>query len=130
MTAPAEALEFFTSNHRAVLVTRRRDGRLQTSPIACATDGDHVLISVTQDRAKTGNVRRDPRVTLCGLVDGWYGSWVQLDGTAEVIDLPEAMDGLVRLYRSIQGEHPDWDDYRSAMARDRRCLLRITPDPA
>jgi PPOX class probable F420-dependent enzyme len=124
-----EALAYFTSNHHAVLITRRRDGRLQTSPIVCATDGGDVTISVTQDRAKTRNVRRDPRVTLCGLPDGFFGAWVQLDGTAEVVDLPDAMDGLVRLYRAVSGEHPDWDDYRAAMTRDGRCLLRITPDP-
>ena len=94
----------------------------------CATDGDQVVISVTQDRAKTRNVRRDPRVTLCGLSDAFFGAWVQLDGTAEVVDLPDAMDGLVRLYRSVSGEHPDWDEYRAAMTSDGRCLIRITPD--
>jgi len=130
VTTTAELLAHFSSNHRAVLVTRRRDGRLQTSPVVCATDGGQVVVSVTQDRAKTRNVRRDPRVTLCGLPDGFFGRWVQLDGSAEVVDLPEAMDGLERLYRSVQGEHPDWDEFRAAMARDRRCLLRITPDPA
>jgi PPOX class probable F420-dependent enzyme len=123
-------LDHFREQHHAVLVTRRQDGRLQTSPIVCATDGDVVLISVTQDRAKTRNVRRDPRVTLCGLPDAFFGAWVQLDGTAEVVDLPEAMDGLVALYRHVSGEHPDWDEYRAAMERDHRCLLRITPDPA
>ena len=122
-------LDHFRTNHHAVLVTRRRDGRLQTSPIVCATVDDVVLISVTQDRAKTRNVRRDPRVTLCGLPDEFFGSWVQLDGTAEVVDLPEAMDGLVALYRQVSGEHPDWDEYRAAMERDRRCLLRVTPSP-
>jgi PPOX class probable F420-dependent enzyme len=128
VTTAAEVVEYFGAHHRAVLVTRRRDGRLQTSPIVCAADAGQVIISVTQDRAKTRNIRRDPRVTLCGLPDEFFGAWVQLDGTAEVIDLPEAMDGLVALYRHVQGEHPDWDEFRAAMARDRRCLLRITPD--
>jgi PPOX class probable F420-dependent enzyme len=130
MSTPAEAIEHFAAHHRAVLVTRRRDGRLQTSPIVCAADGGHVIVSVTQDRAKTRNLRRDPRVVLCGLPDEFFGAWVQLDGTAEVVDLPEAMDGLVALYRHVQGEHPDWDEFRAAMERDHRCLLRITPDPA
>jgi PPOX class probable F420-dependent enzyme len=129
VTTTAEQLEYFRNHHRGVLITRRQDGRLQTSPINCATDGDQVAISVTQDRAKTRNVRRDPHVTLVGLPDEFYGEWVQLDGTAEVVDLPDAMEGLVRLYRSVNGEHPDWDDYRAAMVRDQRCLLLITPTP-
>jgi PPOX class probable F420-dependent enzyme len=124
-----EKLEYLQSHHHAVLVTRRADGRLQTSPIVCGVADRQVVISVTEDRAKTRNARRDPRVTLCAMSDEFYGPWVQLDGTAEVVDLPEAMDGLVELYRSISGEHPDWDEYRAAMVADRRCLLRITPEP-
>jgi PPOX class probable F420-dependent enzyme len=121
---------FLADHHRAVLITRRAGGeRLQTSPIVCALDADgKVAISVTQDRAKTKNVRRDPRVTLTVLSDGFFGEWHQVDGTAEVVDLPEAMDGLVELYRTISGEHDDWDDYRAAMERDQRCLIRITID--
>ncbi len=124
-----EKLEYLHSHHHAVLVTRRADGRLQTSPIVCGVAGSQVVISVTGDRAKTRNARRDPRVTLCAMSDEFFGPWVQVDGTAEVVDLPEAMDGLVELYRSISGEHPDWDDYRAAMIADGRCLLRITPEP-
>jgi PPOX class probable F420-dependent enzyme len=124
-----EKLEYLQSHHHAVLVTRRADGRLQTSPIVCGVADGQVVISVTRDRAKTRNARRDPRVTLCAISDEFYGPWVQVDGTAEVVDLPEAMDGLVELYRSISGEHPDWDEYRAAMVADGRCLLRITPEP-
>jgi PPOX class probable F420-dependent enzyme len=127
---PDEQLAFVAEHHRAVLITRRQDGRLQSSPIACGVIDGHVAISVTQDRAKTRNIRRDPRVSLCVLSDEWYGPWTQIDGTAEVVDLPEAMDGLVALYRNVAGEHQDWDDYRAAMERDRRCLIRITPDPS
>ena len=87
-----------------------------------------MVVSVTTDRAKTKNLRRDPRATLCVLSDGFFGPWVQIDGRTEVVDLPDAMDGLVDLYRSVQGEHPDWDDFRAAMERDHRCLLRITID--
>jgi PPOX class probable F420-dependent enzyme len=126
---PDEQLAFVAEHHRAVLITRRQDGRLQSSPIACGVVDGHAAISVTQDRAKTRNIRRDPRVSVCVLSDEWYGPWTQIDGTAEVVDLPEAMDGLVALYRSVAGEHPDWDDYRAAMERDGRCLIRITPDP-
>jgi PPOX class probable F420-dependent enzyme len=124
-----EALAFVRENHRAVLVTRRRDDRLQTSPIVCGVDDDgHVVISVTDDRAKTKNVRRDPRVTLCVFNDEFFGEWRQIDGTAEIVDMPEALTGLKDLYRQVAGEHPDWDDYERAMIADRRVLLRITPD--
>jgi PPOX class probable F420-dependent enzyme len=128
MTAD-EKLAFVRDHHRAVLVTSRKGGRLQTSPIVCGVDDDgHVVISVTEDRAKTKNVRRDPRVALCVLSDGFFGEWLQIDGTADIVPMPQALDGLKDLYRQISGEHPDWDDYERAMIEDRRVLLRITPD--
>jgi PPOX class probable F420-dependent enzyme len=121
--------EFVRNNHRAVLVTRRADGRLQTSPIVCGLHDDgRVAISVTEDRAKTKNLQRDARATLCVMNNGFFGDWVQIDGTAEVVPTAEAIDGLVALYRQIGGEHPDWDDYRAAMVRDRRVLLLISID--
>jgi PPOX class probable F420-dependent enzyme len=124
----SDKLQFVRENHRAVLVTRRRDDRLQSSPIVCGVDDDgHVVISVTEDRAKTNNARRDPRVTLCVLNDGFFGPWVQIDGTAEIVPMPDALPGLRDLYRQVAGEHPDWDDYDRAMVNDRRVLLRITP---
>jgi PPOX class probable F420-dependent enzyme len=124
-----EKRAFVREHHRAILVTRRGDGRLQTSPIMCGIDDQgRVIVSVTQDRAKTRNLRRDPRATLCVMSDDFYGAWVQVDGTAEIVDLPEAMDGLIALYRQVAGEHPDWDDFRRAMVEDRRCLLRVTLD--
>ena len=79
---------------------------------------------------KVKNLRRDPAAVLCVLSDGFFGPWVQVEGTVEVVPLPEAMDGLVDYYRRLSGEHPDWDDYRAAMARDRRCLIRIQIDRA
>lgn len=123
---PEETREFIRSNHRAVLVTRRANGALQSSPIVCgvADDGD-VIISVTQGRAKTRNLRRDPRATLLVLTDAFFGNWVQVDGDARIVDLPEAMDLLVSLYRQVSGEHPDWAEYEAAMARDQRCIIRI-----
>jgi PPOX class probable F420-dependent enzyme len=124
-----EKLEFLRDNHRAVLVTHRRDGRLQTSPIVVGVDGDgHAIVSVTEDRAKTKNVRRDPRVSLCVFNDGFFGPWVQIDGTAEIVPMPDALNGLKDLYRQVAGEHPDWDEYERAMVDDRRVLLRISPD--
>lgn len=102
---------------------------MQSSPIVCAADATgHVCISVTAERAKTKNLRRDPRATLCVLPDDFFGQWVQIDGTAEIVDVPDAMDGLIELYRAVQGEHPDWDEFRAAMESDHRCLVRITVD--
>ncbi len=125
----SDKLEFVRENHHAVLVTRRKDGRVQTSPIACGVDDEgHVVISVTEDRAKTKNVRRDPRVALCVLNDGFFGAWLQIDGEAEIVPMPAALPGLKGLYRQVAGEHPDWDEYEQAMVDDRRVLLRITPD--
>jgi PPOX class probable F420-dependent enzyme len=120
---------FVRDNHRAVLVTRRADGRVQTSPIVCGVHGDgRIAISVTDDRAKTKNLRRDARATLCVLNDGFFGEWTQIDGTAEIIPMPAALEGLKALYRQVAGEHPDWDDYAAAMERDRRVLLLISID--
>jgi hypothetical protein len=73
------------------------------------------------------NLRRNREASLLVLSDDWNGPWVQVDGTAEVLDLPEALEPLVDYYRSISGEHPDWDDYRAAMQRQGKVLIRITP---
>jgi len=125
----AEKLAFIRENHRAVLVTHRKDDRLQTSPIVCGVDDEgHVAISVTQGRAKTKNVLRDPRVSLCVFNDGFFGPWVQIDGVAKILPMPDAMQGLKDLYRQVAGEHPDWDEYEAAMLNDRRVLMRITPN--
>jgi PPOX class probable F420-dependent enzyme len=109
-----------------VLATIRRDGSPQLSPVAVGVD-EHgaVVVSTRQTAVKTKNVRRNPKVSLCVLSEGFYGDFVQLEGTAEIVEGPEALDGLVEYYRSISGEHPDWDDYRAAMVRDQRVLLRI-----
>ena len=127
----AIAREFVRSNHRAVLATFRKDGRPQLSPITCAVDRDgSVVVSSRETAIKTTNVRRDPRVSLCVMNEGFFGEWVQIDGRAEVVSMPEAIEPLVEYYRAVSGEHPDWDDYRAAMARDRRVILRITPERA
>ena len=122
----AAVLDFLRPRHRALLGTRRADGSPQLSPVTCGVSGDRVVISTYPGRAKTVNARRDPRVSLCVLSDDWDGPWVQVDGTAEVLDMPEALDGLVDYYRCISGEHPDWDDYRAAMARQDKSLIRVT----
>jgi PPOX class probable F420-dependent enzyme len=119
------ARAFIREHHRGVLVTRRKDGSPQMSPVACNVDGDGMVVVSTRETAiKTKNVRRDPRVSLCVLSDG-FGDWIQVDGAATVVSLPEAMEPLVEYYRTTAGEHPDWDDYRAAMERERRVLLRI-----
>jgi len=120
-------LGFVRPRHRGVLVTRRADGSSQLSPVTCGLDTDgRIVVSTYPGRAKTHNARRDPRVSICLLSDEWDGPYVQLDGTAEVLDMPAALDGLVDYYRCISGEHPDWDDYRAAMRRQGKSLLRIT----
>ena len=122
-----EALEFIATDHQAVLATLKADGTPQLTPVTVGVDDDgHAVISTRQAAYKVRNVRRDPRVWLCVLPDGFFGKWVQIEGTAEILELPEAMEPLVDYYRRISGEHPDWDDYRAAMERDRRVLLRIT----
>lgn len=127
----AEALRFVREHHRGVLVTHRGDGTLQTSPVGAGVDEeDRIVISSRETAYKVRNLRRDPRATLCMFTDRWYGEWVQIDGTADIQSLPEAMEPLVSYYRGIAGEHPDWDDYRAAMERDRRLLIRITPQRA
>lgn len=122
-----EAIGYVRSNHHAVIATIKKDGSPQLSPVTAGVDAaGRVVISTRQTAYKVRNVRRDPRVWLCAFPDGFYGRWVQLDGTAEIVELPEAMDGLVAYYREISGEHQDWDDYRAAMVRDQRLLLAVT----
>jgi PPOX class probable F420-dependent enzyme len=120
------AREFITANRQGVLTTLRRDGRPQMSPVTAGIDeAGRVMISVTEDRAKTRNARRDPRVALCAFTDGFYGPWAQVEGEAEFADGPDGIDALVDYYRRLSGEHKDWDEYRRAMVRDHRVLLRF-----
>lgn len=122
-----QAREFLRANHRAVLATARGDGRPQLSPVTCGVDDAGLVVISTRETAiKTRNLRRNPAASLCVFTDGFFGQWVQVDGTAEIISLPAAMDLLVDYYRRISGEHPDWADYREAMIRERRCVARIT----
>ncbi|QKV71408.1 PPOX class F420-dependent oxidoreductase [Streptomyces harbinensis] len=121
-------LDFVRPRHRAILLTRRADGSPQGSPLTCGVDDEgRIVVSTYPERAKTRNARRDERVSLIVLSDEWNGPWVQIDGTAEVLDLPEALEPLVTYYRNIAGEHPDWDEYREAMTRQGKSLIRITP---
>jgi PPOX class probable F420-dependent enzyme len=121
------AADFMRAHHRAVLATSRSDGRPQLSPVTCTVDDENrVLISTRETALKTRNLRRRPQASLCVFTDNFFGEWVQAEGDVEIIPLPDAMDLLVEYYRSISGEHPDWDDYRAAMVRDQRVIVRIT----
>ena len=123
------ALEFLRANPRGVLATYRRDGQAQMSPVMAAVDAEfRVVISTREGAMKTLNLRRNPRAALCALSQGFYGEWHTVEGNVEIVSLPEAMEPLVDYYRRVSGEHPDWQDYREAMARERRVLLRITVD--
>ena len=122
-----ELLAFLRPRHRALLMTRRADGEPQLSPVTCGVDAEgRVVVATYPQRAKVVNARRDPRVSLCVLSDDFDGPWVQVDGSAEVLDLPEALEPLVEYYRAISGEHPDWDEYRAAMQRQGKALVRVT----
>lgn len=123
----AQLLEFLRERHRAVLVTRRADGTPQMSPVSAGVDPQgRVVVATYPQRAKVVNARRDERVSLCFLSEDWNDAWVQVDGVAEVVQGPEALDAFVDYYRSISGEHPDWADYRAAMVRQGKVLLRVT----
>jgi PPOX class probable F420-dependent enzyme len=109
------------------MVTFHPDGRPQTSPVTCGVDdAGRVIVSTRETAAKARNLRADPRVLLCVFTDAFFGDWVQIEGEAQIVHLPEAMEPLVEYYRGVSGEHPDWDDYRAAMERDRRVLVRVT----
>lgn len=124
-----ELLEFIGPRHHAIVITARADGRPQASPVTCGVDGEgRIVIATYPERAKARNARRDPaRVSVLFLSDDFGGPWVQVDGTAEVLDVPEAVEPLVDYYRSISGEHPDWAEYREAMVKQAKSLLRVTP---
>lgn len=122
-----QLLEFVRPRHRAVLITHKRSGGLQISPVTSGVDEEgRIVISTYPQRAKATNVRRDPSVSVCVLSDDFNGAYVQIDGTAEVLDMPDALEPLVEYFRCISGEHPDWDEYREAMRKQNKSLIRIT----
>jgi PPOX class probable F420-dependent enzyme len=124
-----ELLEFVRPRHRALIITTRADGRPQASPVTCGVDdAGRVVISTYPERAKTRNAKRDPRVSVVVVSDEWNGPWVQIDGTAEVLDTPDSVEPLVEYFRNISGEHPDWDEYRAAMVEQGKSLIRVTPE--
>jgi PPOX class probable F420-dependent enzyme len=120
-----DGLEYVRSNSRAVILTTRRDGRPAMAPVTVAVVDDTIVMSTRETAYKVGHLRRDPHTSLCVFPDKWLGRWVQLNCRAEVASLPDAMETLVEYYRTLRGEHPDWDDYRRAMADDQRCIVRF-----
>ena len=124
-----EALDFLREHHAGVLATIRSDGHPQLSPVlGTVDDRGRLVISTREPTAKVRNLRRERWASYCGFTDRFFGPWVQVEGPVEIIPLPAALEPLVAYYRSISGEHPDWDDYRRAMERDRRVLVAITPE--
>jgi PPOX class probable F420-dependent enzyme len=128
---PSEALRFLEGHHRGVMSTLRVDGRPQLSPVLCATDSaGRVVVSTRQGSAKVRNLRRNPWIGVCVLSDTFFGRWIYVEGSADIVELPEAMEPLVDYYRRISGEHEDWDDYRNAMRSEGRLLVRFTIERA
>ena len=124
----AGLLEFVRPRHRVLLGTTRSDGTTQLSPVTAGVDAaGRIVVSTYPERAKVANLRRDAAATALVLSDEWNGPWVQVDGEAEVLDLPDALEPLVDYFRVISGEHPDWDEYRQAMIDQGKCLIRLTP---
>ncbi len=122
-----QARAFLAEHHRAVLHTYRRDGTPQLSPVAVTVDDrGRAIVSTRETSIKVTNVQRDQRVSLCVFTDAFFGPWIRVDGTAEILRLPAAMEPLVDYYRRVAGEHEDWDDYRRALAEERRVLLRVS----
>jgi PPOX class probable F420-dependent enzyme len=120
-----EVQDFCRRNHRAVLATKRRDGGFQQSPVAVVLDDDGTLVVSSRETAmKTHNLRREPRAWFCVFTESFFGPWVSAEGTVTVESLPGAMAALERYYRLGFGDHPDWEDYRAAMNREQRVVLR------
>jgi PPOX class probable F420-dependent enzyme len=123
----AGLLDFIRPRHHGVLMTVRTDGTPQASPVSCGVDDGRIVISTYPERAKAANVRRTGVASVVVLSEEFNGPWVQVDGDAEVLDMPAAVEALVDYYRCISGEHPDWDEYRAAMVRQNKSLIQITP---
>ena len=120
------ARDFLRRHHRGVLVTYRQDGHPQMSPVLASVDHEgYVIISTRATAYKVRNIRRNSAVYICVFVDAFFGRWIQIDGQATIIPLPQAMDALIAYYRSIAGEHPNWREYRATMKQEQRVLLRI-----
>jgi PPOX class probable F420-dependent enzyme len=125
------AQDFIRRNNHGVMATFRADGRPALTPVLVAVDDDgRVEVSTRETAMKVKHLRRDPRVAITAFSDRFFGDFVQVEGTAEIVSLPGAMEPLVEYYRRVSGEHPDWDDYRAAMERDQRVIVRFAIERA
>ena len=124
----SDLIEFVRPRHRMIVITQRADGSPQASPVTGGVDNSgRIVISTYPERAKAKNARKRPDVSVVVLSDDFNDPWVQVDGTCEVLDVPDALDAFVEYFRNISGEHPDWAEYRQAMLDQGKCLMRITP---
>lgn len=123
-----ELEDFIAPRHKGILVTLRADGRPQMSPVTMGLFEGQIMISSYPERAKVANAKRNPQVSVCVMSDDFGGQWVQVDGTAEVSDMPEALAGLVDYYRCISGEHSDWEEYEQAMVKQDKSLIKVSID--
>lgn len=122
----SQAQEFISKNHRGVMMSYKQNGKPQMSPVLIGLDAEgYGIISSRETAYKVKNLRRDPRVSVCVLSDKFFGNWIQLDGTVEILSMPEALEPLVDYYKRVVGEHPDWDEYREAMGKEKRVLIRV-----
>ncbi len=125
------ARQFIRQHHRAILTTYRSAGPVQMSPVVVGIDdAGRAIVSTREPLFKVAHIRRNPRVSLCVFTDAFFGQWIQVDGTAAILSLPDALEPLVDYYRKVHGEHPDWDEYRRAMVTEQRVLLQITIEHA
>lgn len=122
------AREFTRRHHRAVLATRTQDGGIQQSLVLVGVDEEgRFAVSSREQAYKTRNLRRDNRAQLCIFTDSFFGEWIFVEGDAEVLPLPEAMEPLVDYFRAVAGDHDNWDEYRQSMRDERRVLIRVAP---
>jgi PPOX class probable F420-dependent enzyme len=125
------ARAFLRANHHAVMATTRADGTTQMSPITVGVDAEgRAVVSSRETAYKFKHLRALPYAAICAFGDGFFGEWIQVEGPVEVVSLPDAMELLVTYYRDIRGEHPDWDEYRTVMERERRVILRLSIERA
>ena len=122
-----QAREFVRTHHRAVLATRSGSGIQQSPVLVGVDDAGRLTVSSRETAYKTRRLRADPWVQLCVLPDAFFGAWVYVEGEAEVVSLPDAMEPLVDYYRGVAGEADDWEEYRAGMERELRVLIRVTP---
>jgi PPOX class probable F420-dependent enzyme len=121
------AKEFLKNNHHGVLATRRKNGAIQMSPVTCGLDAAGCAVISSRETAyKVNNLRRDPRAALCAFSKSFHGGgWAQINGSAKIISLPQALDSLVYLQRQAYGEHKSWPEFHERMAREKRVIIQI-----